>query len=137
METLVFVFSLFIAALGLVAAIIAGIAGHRGRWAPWKTGAILLVCLIFVAIGTASATISVCRAQQATEADEKDFYQIQWEKRTPEGTTAVVAEDSQGRQYVGEFQGPLGVKKVLVVGKDRFRPLLPPPEKKAPTKTGN
>ncbi len=86
-----------------------------------------------------AVTMSPCQAQPVREAtNERDFYQILLEEKTPDGKTAVVAKDSEGQLHFGEFQEPLGVKKVLVIGKGRFRPLFPQEqEKKAPTKTGN
>lgn len=54
----------------------------------------------------------------------KDFYQVLLEEETSKGTTIVVAKDSSGKFYVSEFNEPLGVTRVLVVDKEKFRPLL-------------
>ncbi|OGZ64998.1 MAG: hypothetical protein A2812_01890 [Candidatus Staskawiczbacteria bacterium RIFCSPHIGHO2_01_FULL_36_16] len=67
---------------------------------------------------------------------EKDFYQVIWEEKTVSGKTLVVVKDSAGEFYFSEFDEPLGVKRVLVVEKDRFKPFLPAekPEQLKPQK---
>ncbi|MEK7061756.1 MAG: hypothetical protein AAB957_00650 [Patescibacteria group bacterium] len=54
----------------------------------------------------------------------KDFCQVIFEEKTANGKTVVIIKDSSGNLYVSEFDEPLGVKKILVVEKERFQPLL-------------
>ncbi|MEK7540755.1 MAG: hypothetical protein AAB529_00730 [Patescibacteria group bacterium] len=66
----------------------------------------------------------------SAESVGKDFYRVEWEEKTPKGTTMVVVRDESGELYFSEFDTPLGVPKVLVVEKERFRPLLLPEKPK-------
>lgn len=91
-------------------------------------------------LGTRTAfTPSSSPAQQAAQTpNEKDFCEILNEIRNPDGTVIVIVADSEGQPKWGEFQEALGVKKVLVVREDKFKPFTPTkePEKKPAPKTG-
>jgi len=59
----------------------------------------------------------------------RDSYQVMLEEKTTTGKTLVVVRDSSGKFYASEFDEPLGVAEILVVSKERFKPLLWPESK--------
>ena len=80
----------------------------------------------FVSFGGAMVIWFVISPSPAPNIDTtgKDFYRVVWEGKTTNGKTVVIVQDSSEKFYVSEFDEPLGVRKVLVIEKDRFRPLL-------------
>lgn len=139
METSV-VTGLLIAALGLIFAIAAGIAGHREKWRIFPTTGIILLGLLFTALGILSAVTSAKKPAAGLSQlppKEEYFYRVRWEGGTKDGKTLLLAEDSSGTLYWAEISEPLGVKEVPVMAKEKFTPLLPLPEKKKSAKSGN
>lgn len=114
----------FIVAMAIVSTVAGFVISTKGK----TNGAILFGLCSLALFGGAlviSFVISPSSPASNIGTTGKDFYQVVWEGKTTNGKTVVIVQDSLEKFYVSEFNEPLGVEKVLVIEKDKFRPLLP------------